>query len=54
MKSPADAAPFVPLSLRVVNMQGKVMDGLRSVEPFVIEVEYRLTSAITGLRVGCM
>jgi lipopolysaccharide transport system ATP-binding protein len=49
---PADAAPFVPLALRVVNPQGKVMDNVRSVEPFVMEMEYRLNSAITGLRVG--
>jgi lipopolysaccharide transport system ATP-binding protein len=49
---PADSTPFIPLALRVRSSQGKVVDMLRSIEPFTIEVEYRLSSAITGLRVG--
>jgi lipopolysaccharide transport system ATP-binding protein len=49
---PLDSAPFAPVALRVRNMQGKVVEVVRSVEPFTIEVEYRLSSPITGLRVG--
>ena len=49
---PADAAPFCPKVIRVLNQQGKVSDSVRSVEPVTIEVEYTLQSAITGLRVG--
>jgi lipopolysaccharide transport system ATP-binding protein len=49
---PADAAPFIPVALRVRNSQGRVCDMLRSVEPFTIELEYCLSSSITGLRVG--
>ncbi len=32
--------------------QGKVSDSLRSTEPITLEVEYSLSSAVTGLRVG--
>ncbi len=45
-------APFRPLSIRLRNHQGKVVDTIRSTEPATIEVEYVLDSAITGLRVG--
>ncbi|MFZ6026497.1 MAG: ABC transporter ATP-binding protein [Chloroflexota bacterium] len=48
----ADCAPFRPLALRVRNAQGAAVDTLRSTEAITIEVEYRLDSAITGLRVG--
>jgi lipopolysaccharide transport system ATP-binding protein len=48
----AEAAPLRPLALRVRDSQGRVMDVVRSVEPFVIEVEYLLDAPLTGLRVG--
>jgi lipopolysaccharide transport system ATP-binding protein len=49
---PADAHPFRPLSIRVRNPAGKVVDTLRSSENGSIEVEYQLEQDITGLRVG--
>jgi lipopolysaccharide transport system ATP-binding protein len=49
---PASADPFRPLSVRVLNGQGQVADTVRSVDPITIEVDYRLNSDITGLRVG--
>ncbi|RPI23774.1 MAG: ABC transporter ATP-binding protein, partial [Chloroflexota bacterium] len=49
---PADAAPFCPLAIRVQDSQGRVIDTMRSVDPVTIEIEYQLSSAITGLRVG--
>ncbi|GAP19956.1 ABC transporter ATP-binding protein [Leptolinea tardivitalis] len=49
---PADAAPFKPVSIRVRNPQGNVVDTLRSTEPVTIEIEYELDAPITGLRVG--
>jgi lipopolysaccharide transport system ATP-binding protein len=49
---PVSAAPFVPLALRVKDARGNVADTLRSVEPITLEMEYRLTAPVTGLRVG--
>lgn len=49
---PAEAAPFYPLAVRLCNLQGKVIDMIRSVEQCVIEVEYALCAPVTGLRVG--
>ncbi len=49
---PAEAAPFVPLAIRVKDHNGRVVDTLRSTEPFIVEIEYRLDQPITGLRVG--
>jgi lipopolysaccharide transport system ATP-binding protein len=49
---PADSAPFVPVALRVRNPQNQIVDTLRSTEPVTIEIEYQLTSPVTGLRVG--
>ena len=49
---PVDAAPFIPLAIRLRNQQGHVADTLRSTEPFTVELEYRLDRPITGLRVG--
>jgi len=49
---PESAAPFRPLAIRVLNGQGKVVDTIRSVEPLVCEIEYSLSAAVTGLRVG--
>ncbi len=49
---PASAAPFVPLALRVKDPRGAVVDSFRSTEPLAIEMEYKLTAPVTGLRVG--
>jgi lipopolysaccharide transport system ATP-binding protein len=49
---PADAAPFHPIALRVLDTQNRVVDTVRSVEPTTVEIEYRLDAPITGLRVG--
>jgi len=49
---PAESAPFQPMALRVRNPQGKVVDTMRSTEPVEIEIEYTLSSSITGLRLG--
>jgi lipopolysaccharide transport system ATP-binding protein len=49
---PAASAPFRPLSLRIKDRRGRVVDTVRSTEAVTIEWEYRLESALTGLRVG--
>jgi lipopolysaccharide transport system ATP-binding protein len=49
---PLSAAPFVPIALRVKDARGNVADTLRSTEPLTLEMEYKLTSSVTGLRVG--
>jgi lipopolysaccharide transport system ATP-binding protein len=49
---PAEAVPFKPLRICVLNSRGVVADTVRSVEPVTIEVEYQLDAPITGLRVG--
>jgi lipopolysaccharide transport system ATP-binding protein len=49
---PADATPFCPIALRVRNSVHKVVDTVRSSEAVELEIEYRLSAPITGLRVG--
>ncbi len=49
---PAQAAPFRPVALRVLNANRTVVDTVRSVEPCYIEFEYALDAPVTGLRVG--
>lgn len=49
---PASAAPFSPIALRLKDRRGQVVDTVRSVEPVTLEWEYRLSAALTGLRVG--
>ncbi|MDK1028778.1 MAG: ABC transporter ATP-binding protein [Anaerolineae bacterium] len=49
---PPNAAPFRPIALRLKNKQGKVIETVRSIEPLMIELEYRLEAPLTGLRVG--
>jgi lipopolysaccharide transport system ATP-binding protein len=49
---PVSAVPFRPEALRVINSQGKVIDTMRSTEPVTVEIEYQLTAAVNGLRVG--
>jgi lipopolysaccharide transport system ATP-binding protein len=49
---PSSAAPFTPISLKVKDGRGKVVDTIRSTEPVTLEFEYQLSSEVTGLRVG--
>src|SRR5687768_5833602 len=49
---PVSAAPFLPVALRVKDARGVVADTLRSVEPITLEMEYKLTAPVTGLRIG--
>lgn len=49
---PANAAPFVPTSLKLIDVKGSIADNVRSVEPLTLEMKYSLTAPITGLRVG--
>jgi lipopolysaccharide transport system ATP-binding protein len=49
---PPSAAPFRPISMRLKDRKGKVIDTVRSTEPVMVELEYRLDSPLTGLRVG--
>jgi lipopolysaccharide transport system ATP-binding protein len=49
---PASAAPFKPISLRLKDPRGRIVDTVRSTEPVTIEWEYQLDAPLTGLRVG--
>lgn len=49
---PASSAPFKPISLKVKDKSGKVVDTVRSTEPVHLEFEYQLDAPITGLRIG--
>jgi lipopolysaccharide transport system ATP-binding protein len=49
---PADASPFRPIALRLRDKTGKIVETIRSTEPFKIEMEYALDVALTGLRIG--
>jgi lipopolysaccharide transport system ATP-binding protein len=49
---PAASAPFRPISLRLRDRNGKIVDTVRSSEPLTVEWEYRLEAPLTGLRVG--
>jgi len=49
---PQGATPFHPLALRLRDARGQVVDTVRSTESFTVEMEYQLTTPITGLRVG--
>jgi len=49
---PAASAPFRPISLKVKDGRGKVVDTIRSTEPVTLEFEYQLSSEVTGLRIG--
>jgi lipopolysaccharide transport system ATP-binding protein len=49
---PSDAAPFRPIALRIMDVTGKIVDTVRSTEPFKIEMEYSLAAPLTGLRIG--
>jgi lipopolysaccharide transport system ATP-binding protein len=49
---PLAAMPFRPVALRLLDQKGKVVEVVRSVEPFTVEMEYYLDSPVTGLRIG--
>jgi lipopolysaccharide transport system ATP-binding protein len=49
---PADAEPFRPIALRLLDKTGKIVDTIRSTEAFKIEMEYALAGPLTGLRIG--
>jgi len=49
---PHNAAPFVPIAIRLRDQKGGVIDTVRSIEPVTVEMEYRLEAPLTGLRVG--
>lgn len=49
---PADAAPFRPIAIRVLDHRGKISDTIRSGQKNAIQIEYELDKPITGLRVG--
>ena len=47
-----EMAPFHPISLRVLNASGEVVDTVNAIDGFEVEFEYQLDEAVTGLRVG--
>ena len=49
---PLFAAPFRPIALRLLDRKGQVVETVRSVEPFAVEMEYTLYAPLTGLRIG--
>jgi lipopolysaccharide transport system ATP-binding protein len=49
---PAASEPFRPISIRIKERSGKVVDTVRSTEPLTVEWEYQINAPITGLRVG--
>jgi lipopolysaccharide transport system ATP-binding protein len=49
---PAEAKPFRPVAIRLVDRNQRVVDTVRSTEPVTITIDYELEAAITGLRVG--
>jgi lipopolysaccharide transport system ATP-binding protein len=49
---PSEAAPFRPVALRLLDRKGQVVEMIRSVEPFAVEMEYYLDASLTGLRIG--
>jgi lipopolysaccharide transport system ATP-binding protein len=49
---PASSEPFKPISLRLKDKNGNIVDTVRSTEPATIEWEYQLDAPLTGLRLG--
>lgn len=49
---PPEAAPFLPVALRLKNACGNVIDTVKSIESCTVEVEYELQAPVTGLRIG--
>jgi lipopolysaccharide transport system ATP-binding protein len=44
--------PFSPIGIRILNCKSEICDTVRSVEPFLLEIEYSLDEPVTGLRIG--
>jgi lipopolysaccharide transport system ATP-binding protein len=49
---PSTSAPFRPVSVRIKDGGGNIVDTVRSTEPLTVEMEYQLDAPVTGLRVG--
>jgi lipopolysaccharide transport system ATP-binding protein len=49
---PDSTAPFLPEALRLMDMRGNIVDTVRSTEQVILEIEYSLSAAVTGLRIG--
>jgi lipopolysaccharide transport system ATP-binding protein len=49
---PADAAPFKPIAIRILNSACTVNETMRSTEKNFVEIEYEIAQPIAGLRVG--
>ena len=49
---PEISKPFIPKAIRLINMQGQVVDTIRSTECASVEIEYLIEAPITGLRIG--
>jgi lipopolysaccharide transport system ATP-binding protein len=49
---PPDATPFRPVALRLLDRNGQTVETIRSIDPFYVEMEYRLDAPLTGLRIG--
>jgi lipopolysaccharide transport system ATP-binding protein len=52
---PHDSHPFRPISMKLLvntNTGKRVVDTVRSTDPFTLQIEYALDAPITGLRVG--
>jgi lipopolysaccharide transport system ATP-binding protein len=49
---PADGAPFRPISIRVRDPKGNILETAQSRQPLEVEIEYELEQPIQGLRVG--
>lgn len=49
---PAAAHPFKPIAMRIINPRGQVVDTVRSTEQVIVEIEYKVASPLTGLRIG--
>ncbi len=43
---------FRPMALRLKDKTGNIVDTVRSIEPFTVEMEYNLSAPLTGLRIG--
>lgn len=49
---PAQAAPFRPIAVRLLDERNQITETVRSIRPFTIEVAYELANPIKGLRIG--
>ena len=49
---PANDSPFSPVSLRVLDENGQIIETFMSPDPITVEFEYQLEKSVKGLRVG--